>query len=246
MEASQDVHPDPAQPCPHNEAVAACVNCRVRNISVCAALKPHELHLLSSLATDVTFSPRSSIVEQGIQAHSVYNITSGTVRTLRLLPDGRRQIFGFLIGGDFLGLSMPDRYPFAAEAIDEVRACRFARADFEKLLADHPQLMRLLFEATSHELSIAQETMLLIGRRTAEERVSAFLVGHRDRLRRIGGGSVTIPLAMTRQDIADHLGLTIETVSRTFSKFVRDRLILIVPDGVRILDTGRLEALSAR
>lgn len=231
--------------CPHNHAATACTHCRVRNISVCAALEPHELHLLSSLATDVTFAPRSSIVEQGIQAHSVYNITRGTVRTLRLLPDGRRQIFGFLMGGDFLGLSMPEKYPFAAEAIDEVHACRFARSDFERLLASHPQLMRLLFEATSHELSIAQETMLLIGRRTAEERVSAFLIGQRDRLRRLGGSAVTIPLSMTRQDMADHLGLTIETVSRTFSKFARERLILNVPDGVRFLDAARLETLAA-
>lgn len=245
IDLPHNTSPVRAAACPHDHALAACMQCRVRNVSICSALDEDELHLLSSLATDVTFAPRSSIVEQGIEAHSVYNITQGTVRTLRLLPDGRRQIFGFLMGGDFLGLSMPEKYPFAAEAIDEVHACRFVRSDFEKLLADHPLLMRRLYEATSHELSIAQETMLLIGRRTAEERVSAFLIGQRDRLRRLGGGTVTIPLSMTRQDMADHLGLTIETVSRTFSKFVRERLILNVPDGVRFLDTAKLESLAS-
>ena len=230
--------------CPHSQPVSACAHCRVRSISVCAALDPDELHLLSALATDVSFAPRSSLAEQGNETHFVYNITQGTVRTLRLLPDGRRQIFGFLMGGDFLGLSMPEKYPFVAEAIDEVHACRFARADFERLLSDHPLLMRRLFEATSHELSIAQETMLLIGRRTAEERVAAFLLGHRDRLGRAGGSTVTIPLSMTRQDIADHLGLTIETVSRTFSKMVKEKLILNVPDGIRFLDYVRLEAIA--
>jgi CRP/FNR family transcriptional regulator len=86
--------------------------------------------------------------------------------------------------------------------------------------------------------------MVLLGRRSAEERLAAFLIGMRDRLERLGHHSATLPLPMSRQDIADFLGLTIETVSRTVTKMAKNRMVLVVPDGVRLLDARRLEALS--
>ena len=86
--------------------------------------------------------------------------------------------------------------------------------------------------------------MLLLGRRSAEERVAAFLLGMRDRLLRLGHHSVTLPLPMSRQDIADYLGLTIETVSRTITKMAKNKLLLVVPDGIRLLDSARLGALT--
>jgi len=87
--------------------------------------------------------------------------------------------------------------------------------------------------------------MVLLGRRTADEKVATFLIALRERWRRLGGSLVTIPLPMTRLDIADYLGLTLETVSRTISKFARSKMLLVVPDGVRLLDPTRIEALAA-
>jgi CRP/FNR family transcriptional regulator len=100
-------------------------------------------------------------------------------------------------------------------------------------------------EFATRELSLAQDQMLLLGRRSAEEKVAAFLVGWRDRLARLEGVTKTVILPMGRQDIADFLGLTIETVSRTFTKLEREKLIVIVPDGVRVLDSKRFDALAA-
>jgi CRP/FNR family transcriptional regulator, anaerobic regulatory protein len=100
-------------------------------------------------------------------------------------------------------------------------------------------------EFVSRELMLAQEHMLLLGRRTAEEKVAAFLVGWRERLAHIGDNRQTISLPMSRQDIADYLGLTIETVSRTLTRFEREKMLVIVTGGVRLLDTDRAEALAA-
>lgn len=104
--------------------------------------------------------------------------------------------------------------------------------------------MKKLHEFASHELTLAQDQIVLLGRRSAEERIAAFLISLRDRMRRVGHVSITLPLPMSRQDIADFLGLTIETVSRTFTKLSKDKRILIVPDGVRLIDTERLEKLA--
>lgn len=192
----------------------------------------------------VRFAAKESLFIQGEPADDVFNVTGGMVRLYKLLPDGRRQIVGFALGGDFLGLALMERYGVSAEAVTEVSACRFARDAFTAYVDDKPHLLRRIHEFASHELSLAQDQMLLLGRRSAEERTAAFLLGMRDRLLRLGHHSVTLPLPMTRQDIADYLGLTIETVSRTITKMAKDKLLLVVPDGVRLLDPARLSALT--
>ena len=138
-----------------------------------------------------------------------------------------------------------DRYGVAAEAVTEVRVCRFARSAFLGYVDGRPHLLRRLHEFAGHELSLAQDQMLLLGRRTAEEKVAAFLLNLQARYARIGKTSVNVPLPMSRQDIADYLGLTIETVSRTLTRLAREKALLVVPGGVRVLNAGRLEQLAA-
>ena len=237
--------PAAAPSCPHRQAEGICAGCNIRSISVCAALDISELSALEALAEHVHFAEKETITLQGDLAASVYTVTGGTIRLYKLLPDGRRQVVGFLLPGDFLGLALSERYAFCADAVGPVTACRFARDAFTALTEAKPHLLRRLHAAATHELSLAQDHMVLLGRRTAEEKVAAFLVGVRDRSRRLGGGAVTIPLPMTRSDIADYLGLTIETVSRTISKLARAKAVLVIPDGVRLLDPGRVEALAA-
>lgn len=233
-----------AEVCPHGGNHGLCEGCKVRGVSVCAALNVDELQLLESIAEVVHFGAKETVFMQGDNARSVFNVTGGTLRLYHLLPDGRRQIVGFLLPGDFIGLSLSDHQAFSADAIDAVTACRFDRVAFSALVDHHPQLLRRLHDAATHELTLAQDHMVLLGRQTADERVAAFLITLRDRLQRLGGSAVTIPLPMTRQDIADFLGLTLETVSRVISKFGRERILLVVPDGVRLLDPERLEALA--
>jgi CRP/FNR family transcriptional regulator len=227
-------------PCPHGYPGEACIVCKVRLFSVCAALSATELSALDEIAQHVRFSPRETIFLQGADAHWVYNITSGVARLYTLLPDGRRQIVGFALPGDFLGLAMGKTHPFGADAIDQVSACRFSRTAFSLLIDRKPHLLRRLHEFATHELSLAQDQMALLGRRTAEEKVIMFLLGMRERWARLGSASVTVHLPMSRQDMADFLGLSLETVSRTLNRLARERAIILVPDGVRITNLERL------
>lgn len=236
-----DLRSPTASPCAHGRN---CIACGVRLISVCSALADHELHELEALSHPVRYVAKEGLFAEGEPADDVFNVTGGMVRLYKLLPDGRRQIVGFAIAGDFLGLALMERYGVSAEAVSEVSACRFARDAFSTYLDGKPHLLRRLHEFASHELSLAQDQMVLLGRRSAEERIAAFLLGMRDRLSRLGQPSVTVPLPMSRQDIADYLGLTIETVSRTITKMAKNRLLLVVPDGVRLLDMSRLGVLA--
>jgi CRP/FNR family transcriptional regulator, anaerobic regulatory protein len=231
--------------CRHGRTANGCDDCKVRLFSVCGALDLSELDELDRISQVRTFAARTILFEQDALAGSVFNVTEGVVRLYKSLPDGRRQIVGFALAGDFLGLALMDRYGVAAEAVTNVRVCRFARSAFLAYADSRPHLLRRLHEFAGHELSLAQDQMLLLGRRTAEEKVAAVLLNLQARYGRIGTVSVNLPLPMTRQDIADYLGLTIETVSRTLTKLARDKALLVVPDGVRLLSAGRLEQLAA-
>jgi len=231
--------------CKHGRSVNGCDDCKVRLFSVCAVLDPAELEQLDELSHVKIFAPKTMLFDQDAMAGSVFNVTEGIVRLYKSLPDGRRQIVGFALPGDFLGLALMDRYGMAAEAVTQVKVCRFARPAFVTYVDGKPHLLRRLHEFAGHELSLAQDQMLLLGRRTAEEKVAAFLLNLQTRYRRIGSTSVTVPLPMSRQDIADYLGLTIETVSRTLTKLAKEKVLVVVPDGVRLLSLDRLDQLAA-
>lgn len=242
--AGQPSNPHKSQ-CRHHRGDTGCAECSVRLVSVCGALELSELEALERISQVTAFSPKSTLFDEGALAGSVFNVTEGVVRLYKSLPDGRRQIMGFALPGDFLGLALMDRYGVTAEAITAVKVCRFSRSSFVSYIDGKPHFLRRLHEFAGHELSLAQEQMLLLGRKSAEEKVAAFLVQLQTRYSRLAPVSVTVPLPMSRQDIADYLGLTIETVSRTFTKLVRDKSILIVPDGVRLLNGDKLDCLAA-
>ena len=237
--------PSAKRDCKHGRSTNGCEDCKVRLFSVCGALEPSELDELDRISQVKTFAPKTMLFDQGALAGSVFNVTEGVVRLYKSVPDGRRQIVGFALPGDFLGLALMDRYGVAAEAVTQVKVCRFGRPSFVVYVEGKPHLLRRLHEFASHELSLAQDQMLLLGRKTAEEKVAAFLLNLQLRYSRIGLPSVTVPLPMSRQDIADYLGLTIETVSRTLTKLAREKVIIVVPDGVRLLVAERLSQLAA-
>jgi len=217
----------------------------VRLFSVCASLNYDELALLESLAAPTRFPAGSTLFACGAEAQWVYNVTAGVVRLYKLLADGRRQVVGFALPGDFLGVAMRDAYGFSADAIGDVAVCAFSRAAYTALVDAKPHLLRRLHEFATHELTLAHEQLTLLGRRNAEEKLICFLLGMQRRWARIGKPSVTVPLPMSRQDIADFLGLTVETVSRTFTRLARDKTILIVPGGVRVMNPERMNAVAA-
>lgn len=240
-------HDEPAAgvSCGAGCCAGGCAGCAVRGLSVCSVLDADELKEFARLSQSVAVPAKAALLEQDEPADHIYNITMGVVRLYRLLADGRRQIVGFALPGDFLGLAMARRNVFSADAVGPVAACRFSRDAFSDYVDSKPHLLKRLHEMATHELTLAQDQMVLLGRRTAEEKVAAFLLATRDRWSRVNGAQRHVPLPMSRQDIGDFLGLTVETVSRMMTRLARERAILIVPDGVRILDEDRLEALRA-
>ena len=223
----------------------SCSDCSIRPLSICASLDGGEMLDLEHLARQIHFEPCETVFAQEDMTTSFYSVLTGVLRLYKLLPDGRRQIVGFALPGDFLGLTADGRHSFSADAIGPATVCQFDRASFVRFAEHKPNLLRCINEQTVRELAHARDHMVLLGRRSAEEKVAAFLLDWRDRLSRRRGPSTKLPLPMSRQDIADYLGLTIETVSRTFTKLERAGVIAVLPGSVCLLDTARAEALAA-
>ena len=223
----------------------ACDGCGARPLSVCGSIDDADLGRLDALAEHVALTAGQALIREGDEAKHVFNITSGSVRVYKLLPDGRRQITGFLFAGDFLGLATGQTYVFSAEAIEPATACRFRKSDYRTLIRETPALEAALLDRATHELAAAQNQMLLLGRKTALERIATFLLdlpGH-DPARATTEGLVRLP--MTRSEIADYLGLTIETVSRVLTKLKTSGVIrLISLTELQIENAGRLKALA--
>ncbi len=224
-----------------------CLSCDARAESVCNAIADADLGRLAAYAVVSEVQPGQTFIEEGDPADSFFNITAGSAKLYKLMADGRRQITGFAIRGHFLGLAVSATYAFSAEAIEPVRLCRFSRVRLFRLLSEFPALERRLLERAATELVAAQEQMLLLGRKTARERVASFL----DMLRRAGAGPCgrtgpTLALPMSRSDVADYLGLTIETVSRTLSR-LRSEGLIEIPSATEIVirDPARLAALAS-
>ena len=209
-----------------------CAECDVRETSICNVLDDDELGHLAAIVSSQTYTPRSDIINEGEQADYLFNVTDGAVKLYKLLPDGRRQITGFLFAGDFLGIAMNETYAYSAEAIGKVRLCRMSRKKLEKLLDRFPKLEKRLLSVASNELVQAQDQMLLLGRKTAKEKLCSFLLGISERMLRRGLDPNQAYVPMSRGDIGDYLGLTTETVSRTFTGLKRDGTIHLREGGM--------------
>jgi CRP/FNR family transcriptional regulator len=197
----------------------------------------------------MTVAAGRSFITEGDPAEHFFNVTAGNAKLFKLLPDGRRQITGFAGMGDFLGLAVSATYAFGAEALEPMKVCRFSRGKLRALLDDFPAMEKRLLEVASNELVAAQEQMLLLGRKNARERLASFLIARAampsNCLAREPQMAVVIRLPMTRSDIADYLGLTIETVSRTLTRFKSEGLIDIPALGdIAILDHAALASMA--
>lgn len=225
--------------------VNPCGACPVRSLTVCAALEAEELRRLAEILQTVRYDAGHTVFAEGDQADTLYNVTVGTVKLYKLLPDGRRQITGFLLPGDFLGLSVNENYAYSAETVTPSTVCRFPRRRMEALLDEFPKMQRRLFSMASNELAAAQDQMLLLGRKTAKEKICSFLLMLSQRAQRRGHKENPVHVPMSRADIADYLGLTTETVSRTFTQLKTSRVIsLLEGNKVQIHDMDDLFDLA--
>lgn len=227
--------------------VPSCDDCIARHISMCSALKDDEIHQLSEISQKLSKASKQYICEEGDKAGYLYNIREGCVRISKMLPDGRRQIIGFLFAGDFFGLSCADGYSYTAETITEVELCRMSRDNILEKFTALPALGQKILDITQTELHAASEQMLLLGRKKANEKLGTFLLS----MSRKSSQTNNIPedqiyLPMSRSDIADFLGLTIETVSRQFTILVKDKIISLDENPyVKILDKAHLDLIAS-
>lgn len=183
-----------------------------------------------------SFKDGVELFAEGDTAECFYKLLSGTVRTSKLLSDGRRQIDDFHLSGDIFGLEHGNQHRFTAEAIGPVEVLAFRRSRFSRLLHDDPEFGDLLMESMLSSLDRAHDHMVLLGRKTAQEKLATFLLDLAGRLAK----NDQFDLPMRRSDIADHLGLTIETVSRTLTQMARDGFIKLATGGRAITLTNRV------
>jgi CRP/FNR family transcriptional regulator len=211
-------------------AAAACVDCGARHRGLCDVLSDEEVEVLSRAAQRISLQANTVFIEEGEPALYFYNVNAGNIRLFKSLPDGRRQITGFAGPGHFLGLVATSKNMFSAETMEPVKLCRFTRSAMATMFGEFPALERKLLDLAMHELVLSQQQLLLLGRKTALERIASFLLSWAERQEICASGTLPKPrsvlqLPLSRTDLADYLGLTIETVSRSLSQLKRDGLI---------------------
>ena len=196
---------------------------------------------MEAMGSQMKFGPNEEIFGEGEPAEYVYKVIKGAVRTYKILSDGRRQIGGFYLPGDIFGLEIGKEHQFSAEAIKDVTVRVVRRSAIVSLAERDCDAARELWSFTGRELNRVQEHLLLLVK-SAQQRVASFLLEMSARLAAIDA----IELPMSRQDIADYLGLTIETVSRTMTQLASEQAIGL-PSARRIVlrNCGALRLLNA-
>ncbi len=223
-----------------------CDQCAVRQYALCSVFKSQEgFARFESLVRHKHLHAGQSVFEEGDPSEYVYNVSEGAIRLYKLLPDGRRQITGFLLPGAFLGLALRETYSYGAEAVTDSHLCQFRTSELKQLFLDFPELRQRLYEMANDELAAAQEQMLLLGRKTAQEKIASFLLQLADHALNQNRDPLPLPVPMTREDIADYLGLTVETVSRVFSRLRKSGVLTFSgPSLITEADFDALEDLA--
>ncbi|WP_372623154.1 Crp/Fnr family transcriptional regulator [Falsiroseomonas sp.] len=198
-----------------------CGACGSRVAGLCHPLDAAGLDDVLAEAEQLNLSHRDALFHEGDRAAHVFTLVQGTAKLTRLLPDGREQVLGFRFAGDVLGYTGAAHYPFAAQMLTPAQVCRLERRKLDVLLRRYPALERRLLDLCVQELAATQDQLVTVGRRTAEARVAAFLLSLAEAGRRRHHVGTVLDMPMTRSDIADFLGLTLETVSRTLTAFRR-------------------------
>ena len=190
------------------------------------------------------FARNEPIFNQDDPADQVYHIVSGTVRLCRYMPDGRRYIMDFLLPGDLMGFVESADLPACAEAVTDVVLLAFPRACFDRLAEENGEVRTQLLRHLSSNLLTAQRHLFVLGCQKARERVASFILRLADRMGASCGDRLDLP--MSRQDIADHLGLTIETISRTITG-LRSTGAVLIPNTHQVVlrDMAALRTLAA-
>jgi len=230
-------------------SMTACDTCAVRNRAICAALDSAELASLSAIGRRRTLEAGEPLIWEGDDSILVANVIEGILKLSTGTEDGREQIVGVVYPADFIGRPFGATTRHSVTALTDARVCVFARGDFDRFANEHPALEHKLLQRTLVELDRTRSWMLLLARKSAEEKIATFLLDMSERLARSGDEGAEGPvdefdLPFSRQQIGDVLGLTIETVSRQMTRLKREGVIdMPTRRAVRILDRAELEAV---
>lgn len=222
-----------------------CFKCPARQSSLCSAFDDNHIAVLFANATQVKLPVDAYLYDEGDPNPFIYNVTHGLLMLERLASDGRRQVMAFVYPGDFIGLAPEGQYTVSAKCLKPAQLCRFPMAALEAMFAQYPDFERRIRKIGNLILNHALDQVFVLGRKNAAERLSSFFLhlAKRQNVRSSGGNIIELP--MTRVDVADYLGLTVETVSRTFARLKADGLIIMPTlNRVEIPDFARLERAS--
>lgn len=223
-----------------------CRVCLVRHLAVCTALPPGQAEALEQLTGDLRLQAGDLLAREGEPRRYVFTVQTGALRRTRTLADGRRLVAGFLMPGDYIGFSGATHYRHTIEALTDSTLCAVPHQGMRTLCETHPGLEHELMQRACVELDVTRDKLMALARMTPPERLAGFLQDMARRRARQGLDDALVELPMTRTDIADHLGLTIETVSRCFTKLRGEGLIATPdPHTVRLLDRRKLDLLAA-
>lgn len=241
MASSSAARPGPL----HREA--HCEDCSLSPICLPMAVSDADLHRLESIIERGRPLHRGEhVFRSGMPFESIYAVRSGALKTYRLTPEGDEQITGFHLPGEMFGLGGlgGDSHPNAAVALETSTVCEIPFARIEGLASEIPGLQRHIFRIMSQEISDDEQLLVLLSKRSAEERIAALLLGLAARFRRRNLSATRFRLPMSRGDIGNYLGLVVETVSRIFTRLQAQGLIEVEGKEVSILDPVALSSIA--
>ncbi len=237
---------EPASPPCNGTLKVACSSCNLRELCLPVGLNEPDMRRLDTLVDARRSVARGeTLFRSGDPFRSLYAVRTGFFKTCISSEDGRDQVTGFQMAGELLGLDgiSNDRHSCDAVALEDSQVCVIPFEQLEELSREFNDLQRQFHKIMSREIVRDHGVMLLLGSMRAEERLAAFLVNLTQRLKARGFSPSALVLRMTREEIGSYLGLKLETVSRTFSKFAEEGLLEVRQRQIRILDQAGLERL---
>lgn len=228
----------------HKLGHPSCGDCPIRHRAVCARCESDELAKLDEIKYYRSFQAGETVIWSGDRMDFVASVVSGIATLTQTMEDGRRQMVGLLLPSDFVGRPGRSAAAFDVTATTDLVMCCFRKKPFEELMATTPHISHRLLEMTLDELDAAREWMLLLGRKTAREKIASLfaLLARRDASLKAGPGACSFDLPLTREEMADYLGLTLETVSRQISSLKREGIIEL--EGKRHIKVANFDRLT--
>ena len=227
----------------------ACGECSLNEICLPVGVDADDLDRLDAIIDRKRPLARGDhLFRNGERFRALYAVRSGSLKTYATSADGQEQVMGFLLPGELVGLdAIADGYhPLSAKALETTSVCEIPFADLSSLSAQLPTLQHQMLRIMSKEIREDEHNMVILGQKSAEERLAAFLVSLSSRFRRRGFSPNQFNLSMSRGDIGNYLGLALETVSRLFTRFQNEKLLRVDRKHIELLDLERLRAYSGR